>query len=172
MPITAELAEGAAVVTPLFLGFAAHGLCIRFGLLRGLAVPVDRGATFNGIRIFGENKTYRGIVCVAVGTAVGFVLIRPSVVPPNVQGGLSLVSLALLGFAVGTAAMLAELPNSLLKRQLGIGPGRQARGLRGAAFHVLDQLDVLCGAWAVLCAVVQPTLGRMIGSVACVYMGH
>lgn len=114
-------------------GFAAHGLCIRFGLLRGLAAPVDCGATFNGIRIFGENKTYRGIVCVAVGTAVGFVLIRPSVVPPNLQGGLSLVSLALLGFAVGTAAMLAELPNSPLKRQLGIGPGRQARGLKGAS---------------------------------------
>ena len=64
------------------------------------------------------------------------------------------------------------MPNSLLKRQIGIAPGRQSGGLTGAAFHVLDQVDVLCGAWAVLCFVVSPTWGRVLGSLACIYVGH
>ena len=165
----AELAEGAVLVAPLFFGVLAHGICIRFGLARALAVPIDRGATLRGRRLFGDNKTYRGIACVALGTALGFVLIRPAALLPHVPRS---IGLAVLGLAVGAAAMLAELPNSLLKRQLGIAPGRQGRGLSAAVFHVFDQVDVVCGAWIVLCAVVSPTLGRVLGSLACIYVGH
>ena len=63
-----ELAEGALLTAPLFVGFILHGLCIRLGALRGFAMPIER-------KWFGENKTYRGVICVALGTAVGFVLI-------------------------------------------------------------------------------------------------
>ena len=38
--------------------------------------------------------------------------------------------------------MLAELPNSLLKRRMRIAPGAQTGGIRGVAFHVLDQIDL------------------------------
>ena len=65
-----ELAEGALLTAPLFLWFILHGLCIRLGALRRLAMPIQR-------KWFGENKTYRGVICVAVGTAVGFVVIDP-----------------------------------------------------------------------------------------------
>ena len=51
-------------------------------------------------------------------------------------------SARLAGFA---AAMAAELPNSFLKRRVGIPPGAQANGMRGMAFHVLDQVDVGAG---------------------------
>jgi hypothetical protein len=168
----AELAEGALVVAPLFFGFAAHGICIRFGLLRGLAVALDRGAMLNGHRLFGENKTWRGIVCVALGTALGFVIVRPEVPGLRAQDGRPAAALFLFGAAVGAAAMLAELPNSLLKRQLDIAPGRQAGGGRGLLFHVLDQVDVLAGAWLVLAALVSPTPARLAGSAVCVYLGH
>jgi CDP-2,3-bis-(O-geranylgeranyl)-sn-glycerol synthase len=167
--MSAELLPGATLVAPLFFGVLAHGLCIRFGLARGLAVPIDRGATLRGRRLFGDNKTWRGIVCVALGTALGFVLIRPAAVAPGVR---SRLGLAVLGLAVGAAAMLAELPNSLLKRQLGIAPGRQGGGVAGIVFHVLDQVDVVCGAWLVLWAVAPPTVGRVLGSLACIYAGH
>src|SRR6185369_11647711 len=56
------LRDGATLFAPLFLGMVAHGLCIRFGLLRGLAVPIDGGRRWRGKRLFGDNKTYRGIV--------------------------------------------------------------------------------------------------------------
>ena len=62
------MTQGAVLVTPLFVGLAAHGVCIRLGALRNLARPISE-------HLFGANKTYRGIVCVAAGTAIGFVLI-------------------------------------------------------------------------------------------------
>ena len=60
--MTSELLEGAILVAPLFVGFVAHGLCIRFGVLGVLASPISRN-------LFGANKTYRGVLCVALGTA-------------------------------------------------------------------------------------------------------
>jgi CDP-2,3-bis-(O-geranylgeranyl)-sn-glycerol synthase len=165
-----QLAEGALLVAPLFVGFAFHGVCMRLGWLRGLAVPLDRGATLKGQRLFGDNKTYRGFVCVGLGTAAGFVLVRPDSV--QLDPARRLPELALLGLLVGFAAMLAELPNSLLKRRLGIAPGAQTGGALGVAFHLLDQVDVLLGAWAALAVVVRPTPARVLGSIACVYLGH
>lgn len=157
-----ELVSGAILVAPLFAGLVAHGLCIRFGLLHGLARPLDRGATFRGRRLFGDNKTWRGIAAVALGCALGFLLLGiPS------RGGAPL-----FGFAVGAAAMLAELPNSFLKRQLAIPPGQQARGVRGAFFQLLDQVDVVAGAWLVLAMVVRPTLARVLGSLIAVALLH
>jgi hypothetical protein len=158
-----ELAEGALIIAPLFLGFIVHGLCIRLGALRGLATPINR-------QWFGENKTYRGVVCVALGTAVGFVVIAPPFL--SIGSEHRSTELALLGLLVGAAAMLAELPNSFLKRRMGIAPGAQAGGIRGVAFHVLDQIDVVFGAWAFLAWVARPTVGRLVGTLGTVYIGH
>jgi hypothetical protein len=155
-----HVAEGAIVMAPLFVGLATHGICIRFGAARQLARPIST-------RLFGANKTYRGLVCVAAGTAVGFGVIRPGLVATTHTS-----DLLLLGFAVGAAAMAAELPNSFLKRRLGIAPGTQAHGFRGFAFHVLDQVDVVFGAWAVLAWFAVPTLARLAGSLGSVYVGH
>ena len=161
--MTSKLAEGAILVAPLFVGFAMHGLCIRLGVLRELASPVSRN-------LFGANKTYRGVLCVALGTAVGFAAINPAWL--ELGEGPRTAQLALLGVVVGTAAMAAELPNSFLKRRVGIPPGAQANGIGGAAFHVLDQVDVVLGAWVVLAWVAKPTLGRLAGSFGTVYVGH
>jgi hypothetical protein len=161
--IANELAEGATLVAPLFIGVAIHGLCIRLGWLGGLASPISR-------RLFGVNKTYRGVLCVALGTAVGFATFKPACL--QLDEGARTVQLALLGLAVGTAAMAAELPNSFLKRRVGIPPGAQAEGFRGIAFHVLDQVDVVFGAWVVLAWLITPTWGRLAGSFGTVYVGH
>ena len=59
-----ELAEGALLTATLFVGFILHGLCIRLGALRGFAMPIER-------KWFGENRAYRGVICVALGTAWG-----------------------------------------------------------------------------------------------------
>jgi hypothetical protein len=45
-----ELAEGALLTAPLFFGFILHGLCIRLGVLRGFATPIE-------LEGFGKNKT-------------------------------------------------------------------------------------------------------------------
>ena len=47
----------------------------------------------------------------------------------NGMWGLPVTSYAFLGFISGLAFMLAELPNSFLKRQLGIVPGGTSQSL-------------------------------------------
>ena len=153
-----SIREASALFAPLLLGFACHGLCIRTGFLRGLARPIDGGARWRGRRIFGDNKTYRGIIAVAVGTGIGYLALG------RFPFG--------FGLLVGAAAMAAELPNSFLKRQLDIAPGGQANGLAGAAFHVLDQVDVAAGAWLVLALVVRPTLALVLASLVFVFVTH
>jgi len=158
--VATEAAEGAIAMAPMFVGLATHGVCIRLGAVRQLARPISS-------RLFGGNKTYRGIACVAAGTAVGFGVIRPGLL-----AAIHASDLLRVGFAVGAAAMIAELPNSFLKRRLGIAPGTQTGGFRGFAFHVLDQVDVVFGAWAVLAWFAVPTWARLAGSLGSVYAGH
>jgi hypothetical protein len=152
------LVEASRLFAPLLVGFACHGLCIKTGLLRSLARPLDGGARFRGRRLFGDNKTYRGILAVAAGTGLGFLALG------RFPFG--------FGFLVGAVAMLAELPNSFLKRQFDIAPGGQAGGFKGILFHVLDQVDVVAGAWLVLSVLVRPTLPLVLASLAFVFVTH
>jgi hypothetical protein len=68
--------------------------------------------------------------------------------------------------------MLAELPNSALKRQLGIGPGQEAAGRGRVALALLDRLDYLPAVWLVLARVARPTPARVLVSVALVAGAH
>jgi CDP-2,3-bis-(O-geranylgeranyl)-sn-glycerol synthase len=156
---------------PLLVGLAVHGLCIRAGALRAWTRPIDGGRTLRGHRLFGENKTWRGLVAVAAGTSLGYAV-------QAAAGGFAGTALAptavaaLVGFLVGAAAMAAELPNSLLKRQLGIAPGRQAAGPPGLLFHVLDQLDLAVGAWLVLVWFVPVSVAAVLWSLVFLVVVH
>jgi hypothetical protein len=73
---------------------------------------------------------------------------------------------------MGAAAMLSELPNSLLKRQLGILPGAAGRGVLGVEFYVLDQIDMLLGIWVVVGFAVPITAMRLLWSVVFLFITH
>jgi hypothetical protein len=45
------------------------------------------------------------------------------------------------GTALGVAVVAGELPNSFLKRRLGIGPGEHAGSRIGVALSLYDQID-------------------------------
>ena len=45
------------------------------------------------------------------------------------------------GAALGVAVVAGELPNSFLKRRLGIGPGEHAGSRVGVALSLYDQID-------------------------------
>lgn len=70
--------------------------------------------------------------------------------PPSLQAGLWPVPVwqyGLIGCWAGLGFMLAELPNSFLKRQLGIPPGKAPREPRaGFVCFLLDQVDSVVGA--------------------------
>jgi hypothetical protein len=168
-----ELALVASLFAPLFVGLVFHGLCIRFGWLRRFESPIDRGALLRGRPLFGRNKTYRGVVAVALGTAAGYSLqsAAPELQPPALRS-LPTLGTASLGFLIGSAAMLSELPNSLLKRQLEIAPGVPGGGWAAPLFYLLDQIDFLAGAWLVVWPWVSPTWPRLLWSVVFVFVVH
>lgn len=158
---------------PLFLGLALHGLALRHRWLPFLQLLLDAGATFRGRRVFGANKTLRGIAFVSLGTAIGYALAAWlglfSTLPwPSLSTGWWIA----LGAAVGAAAMLSELPNSFLKRQLDVAPGGTGSGLTALGLYVLDQVDFLLGGWLVLAPVIGVTWSRLFWSIAFVGVTH
>jgi hypothetical protein len=89
----------------------------------------DRCATtFRGRRIFGDNKTLRGAIVMTTGVTVFACLLAEvpaywSSLPEGIQHGGPFV----FGLLLGLGAVVAELPNSFLKRQLDIGSGKHQR---------------------------------------------
>jgi len=138
---------------PLIFASALSGVVLRYDLLPRLRRPIDAGATWRGRRIFGDSKTWRGVVVAIFGCIVGAAVQRYLL-----GGRMQAVSLAdyanldvgPFGLAMGAGAMLGELPNSFVKRRLAIPPGKTTRGPLAVVFYLWDQLDLLTTAWPLL----------------------
>jgi CDP-2,3-bis-(O-geranylgeranyl)-sn-glycerol synthase len=109
-------------------------------VLVGGGRPIDGGRTWDGKRVLGDGKTWRGTLA---GTVAGAVLaLVLNALNGSAADALGLSSLpefpllAAVGLALG--AMLGDIGASFLKRRT----GRE----RGAAFPGLDQLDFVVGA--------------------------
>ena len=172
-----ELLRVGYLLLPLLGGALLTGLASRFDWFAWLARPVDFGRRFRGRRLFGDNKKLRGVLTGGVGAAAVFAV--QATVLHGVAGLKELeafdyaaVSPWLFGFCLGAAAMLSELANSFAKRQLDIPPGRQAQGRWGPVFHVVDQVDLLLGAWLVIALAGALTLTRVLVSIVLVYVAH
>jgi len=162
---------------PLLVGLALHGFCIKYDALAFLCRPVDHGRSFRGKRIFGDNKTYRGVVVVSLGTMIGFglqslVIHRSASIRSIELFDYAFFKSVAVGLAVGVAAMLSELPNSFIKRRFEIAPGSVAKGWKRAIFYIYDQIDFLLGAWLVLAIVVTATVGRVLFSAGFLLVAH
>ncbi len=171
-----EFLKVSYTLSPLLVGLAFHGLCIKLGWFARFARPIDAGATLRGRPLFGPNKTYRGVLAVALGTAAG-VCLQVVLNRVGVARGAGLLDYSDpaavgLGFAVGAAAMLSELPNSALKRQLGVAPGAAGGGVVGSVFYVVDQIDMLVGVWVVLGFTARVTALRVLWSVVFLFIAH
>ena len=160
-----ELARFAWLAAPIVVAALVHLAILRMRWLEPLRVPLDGGATFRGQRIFGDNKTVRGaVIMIAVSTAT-MILQGVYRVRSLEYFDYGAVNLALIGMLMGAGFVLGELPNSFLKRQLGVAPG--AHG--GAWYAVFDQLDSVIGALLLLSLVwVAPlrvwVMGFILGS--------
>lgn len=101
------------------------------------------------------------IQCV-LGDRVGHVAIVDYEYAPN----------AMLGIAIGLGAALGELPNSFVKRRLGIAPGATSAGSKRAVFYIWDQIDLLTGAWPLVAIWVSPTACLVAASIGLVLVVH
>ncbi len=144
------------VVGCMALAGIAHVAWLRSMWSRPFAVPIDGGCRWRGQPVLGANKTWRGLMAMPPAAAASFGLAglaRPWM-PDWLAAGLwplAPLQLATVGAISGLAFMLAELPNSFLKRRLGVPPGHPASGpwLRPACFLV-DRLDSGLGVMLVL----------------------
>jgi CDP-2,3-bis-(O-geranylgeranyl)-sn-glycerol synthase len=111
--------------------------------LLGGGTPVDLGRNFSdGNRIFGEGKTYRGLLTgILAGFITGLILIWLAARFP----GASLPQHTFLSVSLlATGALFGDLVKSFFKRRFNVE--------RGAKWPVADQYDLVAGAFLLLLA--------------------
>jgi CDP-diacylglycerol--serine O-phosphatidyltransferase len=134
-----SLATALWLTVPLVIAGVLHMLVVRRDWLSSLRRPLAE-------RLFGPNKTVRGFVVMPLATVLGVYVARAF--EPRVAGGVD-VHVAdappiALGLVVGLGYMIAELPNSFVKRRLGIEPGELPERNR-VLFAFVDQADSVIG---------------------------
>ncbi len=148
----------------LILAFVIAGLVQTFWLRskrsKTFSRPIDGGASFRGKRLLGDNKTWRGFIAIVPAVAIAFVALHAiftSQSLPWLAGLWSLTSLqyGCLGLLVGLGFMIGELPNSFVKRQLGIHPGEHPSWPPAQALcFVIDRFDSILGGMLILALMV------------------
>ena len=152
---------GLFLILAFVLAGVLHSLCMKNRLSQTLAIPIDGGRMFRGRPILGENKTLRGFVVMIPAAALAFAAIAalislPQGVPPATLWQLTPAGYAALGAWAGFGFMAAELPNSFIKRQLGILPGQApASRLTRAICFTTDHIDSIIGMLAAVTVAVH-----------------
>ena len=142
---------GLFLILAFTLAGLLHSLWLKNRLSQALAIPIDGGRMFRGRRIFGENKTVRGFVVMIPAAALAFAFLAalisfPQGVPPSTLWQLTPAGYAALGAWAGLGFMAGELPNSFVKRQLGILPGQApTAGLTRSICFTIDHVDSIVG---------------------------
>ena len=151
MPTADPLARALFILVAFTLAGLAHVAWLGSRWSKPLSIPLDGGACVRGRRVFGDNKTVRGFVVMIPAAAVAFFTLFSliSAIAPVVTANLWQISArdyAVLGAWAGLGFMLGELPNSFIKRQLDVEPGRAPRGRAAAvASFIVDRLDSIAG---------------------------
>ena len=121
-----EMSEIISLTLPILLSGLAIIIVLKLRLFTGLDIPIDLKITLNGKRVFGENKTLKGIV-IMVSTAVlvsyalylGYKGSYSSYISPVFSK-----SPILIGIIYSFSYIMGELINSFIKRQLNISAGK------------------------------------------------
>lgn len=135
--------------------------------------PIDNGRILSdGRRLFGDNKTVNGFIGMTVsgglaqimwGAVCSFV---PSMESCNRLYEAFPNTLAVnlfTGLFFGFAYALFELPNSFIKRRIGIHDGKTGSGAVGVLFFIIDQIDSLIGVALCLAVLCRISVGEYFG---------
>lgn len=95
--------------------------------------PIDFGKSYHGVRIFGDHKTWRGIVAGTVcGTVAGLILTATALRNDHT------ITWLLFFLAMSFGALVGDAIKSLFKRRFGVKSGQ--------SWFPFDQLDYIFGA--------------------------
>ncbi|MGH2471993.1 MAG: CDP-archaeol synthase [Candidatus Limnocylindria bacterium] len=147
--MTRRAARAVWLTAPILIAGLAHVAVITLDLAPGLARPIDAGRRWRGRPMLGGNKTWRGFVVMPAATAVTIAAQQTLVSRSRRLAALAPLARGappawIVGAICGAAYVVAELPNSFVKRRLGIAAGTSAPRAR-AAQYVVDQLDSVIG---------------------------
>lgn len=136
------------LITSFVVGGACQSIWFAHPYSRRFSMPIDRGSTFRGRRIFGDNKTIRGFLVIIPATAIAMTAFGLAAKELNVGiWPLTTLGFLLLGTISALGLMLGELPNSFLKRQLDVEPGQPPKHRLGRILSaVMDRIDSVVGA--------------------------
>jgi CDP-diglyceride synthetase len=139
------------IFVPVLGAPIVHAPILRWDLLSGLKLPLDGGLELRGRRLFGANKTLRGLLAMVGGVVAAAALLSLwpwywHKLPVQIQDA----GPWLYGLLLGMGVVLGELPNSFIKRRLGIAPGAQRRSPAGALISIYDQGDFVPVVWLLL----------------------
>lgn len=141
------------LLAPILAGVFNMIWC-KINFLKKLNVPMDfKKKFFDGKRIFGDNKTWKGFVGYLVLNVICSLLwgLICNICHLNhlnyfyINHANTVLYNILIGLLLGLGYSLFELPNSFLKRRLDIVPGKSASGFKKIFFIFLDQADSVFG---------------------------
>lgn len=126
------------LTVPLVVGGIIHMIAVKADILSYFKKPIHQ-------RWFGQNKTWRGFLLMPLATWPGVILAQKLEALFDLNTPLLVHhSSLLLALLLGLGYCLAELPNSFMKRKLGIKEGQTA--LKNKWFFVIvDQADSAVG---------------------------
>ncbi len=125
---------------PLMIAGILHMIVVKTNVLPALTKPIH-------VRLFGANKTWRGLLLMPFFGVIGVyttLAIYPWQDLLSVRIPSEFPFPVVLGLSLGFAYVLFELPNSFLKRRMGVQPGAPATRYK-SVFFMLDHLDSALG---------------------------
>ena len=132
----------------------ANSIFCKLNILSVLKKPIDNGKILKDKkRIFGNNKTWKGLIGYIILNTIfsiifGFIWKYTKLEYLNyfyINHNNELLYNLLIGFLLGLFYALFELPNSFIKRRLGIKEGKTTKDIYKVLFIFLDQADSIFG---------------------------
>jgi hypothetical protein len=157
-PLIKIVGRVAWLITPVLVAGLGQVAILRTGQLGRLAVPLDFGWYWRAKPVLGPRKTWRGVI---VMTTVAALTARAQAVAARRSRRLRAINPFdyervnpwLLGGALGLGYCIAELPNSFVKRRLGIPPMHTSSRFQ----YLVDQSDSVIGCLTALRFFYKPT---------------
>ncbi len=131
-----------------------NSIFCKSNVLKFIKKPIDNNIVLkDGKRLFGDNKTWKGLIGYIIFNiifAVLFGLIWEVTKLEHlnyfyINHNNTVLYNILIGALLGLFYALFELPNSFIKRRLGIEEGKTTNGLLKVFFIFLDQADSVFG---------------------------
>lgn len=159
------------LMSPIIAGILNMVWC-KLNILKKIAKPIDGNKKFiDGKRIFGDNKTWKGLIgyiILNILTACLWGIVCKYCKIENYNflyrnHSNTFVYNIMLGGLLGLAYSLFELPNSFIKRRVGIVPGKTSTGFKKYFFVILDQADSVIGCVLAVCIFYKMSICMVLG---------